>query len=132
MMTLLAQAEPAAQTTYQGWIILVALVTLGSGLATIILAIYTIASNKKLKREVSFEFEPASKAAFDRLEAEFRSQVIHQAKSDTEQRSKIYARIEAVESGLRSELQEQTRTIEGRIDGVPERIITILKNTGAI
>jgi hypothetical protein len=74
----------------------------------------------------------ASQAELDQLARALADARREQNTTDTEQRRQIYEKIDAVRQEMKQDLQAQTRNLEARLDGIPDRVIATLRNTGAI
>jgi hypothetical protein len=97
----------------------------------------------KQKREISFTEEAASKREFDQFTATTNTnfvQIRDEMKRDREsnqihasQRSQtLFTQMEKTRSDLDTKVEDVRRELSEKIDDMPERIITTLKNTGAI
>lgn len=100
-------------------------------------------TNRAQKREVSFEFTPASKEEFDNHVTETRanfSAVRAELAADRQanqvhasQRSQtLFSKMENTRSELDAKIEDTRRELSEKIDDMPERVIATLKNTGAI
>lgn len=76
------------------WGVILVLTTIAANIAVI------IGTRQKQKREVSFEFEPASKVALDTLSTE-----------NTKVHEQIFAKIGGVERGAKSALETQVEIV---------------------
>lgn len=136
---ILAQAAPNPSAFSEFWIIVAFLAAIAANLVTVIVLL----ANRKQKREVSFTEEPASKREFDahckvthdnfeQVRAEMKedrqeNQVHASARSQT-----IFNKIELIRTELDTKIDDTRRELTEQIRDVPERVLTTLKNTGAI
>ena len=100
-------------------------------------------SNRRQRREVSFEFTPASKIEFDQFTTTTNGnfvQIREEMKQDRQanqihasERSKtLFAQMEHIRTELDTKIEDTRRELASKIDDTPDRIITTLRNTGAI
>jgi hypothetical protein len=132
--------NPPNPDPYIAWQVVL---TLGV-IVAIVTNIWTaVRGNKAQKREVSFQFTPASKEEFDQFTATTNTnfvQVRDEMKRDREanqvhasRRSEtLFAKMENTRTELDAKLEHTRRELSEKIDDMPERVIATLKNTGAI
>lgn len=117
--------------------------TIGVIVAIVAQFVMIMKSNRAQKREVEFTFVPASKTEFDQFAATTNSnfvQVRSEMKQDRENnqvhasaRSQtLFQKVEDVRQELDTKIEDTRRELTQKIDDVPDRVITTLKNTGAI
>jgi hypothetical protein len=133
---MLAQLEPVAAEHLKDWMLVFA------GLVAIVYYVKEILGGKK-RREVSFEFEPVSKDEFDRHVRETKAhcdtlhggilEARHQTEAHASARNKtIFDKIESIRKELDIKLEDTRRELSAKIDEMPDRVISTLRNTGAI
>ena len=119
------------------WQIVFTMTTIAANIAII------IGTRQKQKREVSFEFTPASKEEFDAHTESTREnfaalrteqkQDRHDNQVHASQRSTtLFNKVESIRTELDSKIEDTRRELMTKIDDVPDRVIATLKNTGAI
>jgi hypothetical protein len=107
-MLLADAATPNANTV---WLVILVLAGLGGNIATIV-AVFQ--GSKKQKREVSFEFVPASKEEFD-----------EQKQHCTRRHAELFAGIERIEKAT-------SATIETKVDFVRREVVEVGKEVAAL
>jgi hypothetical protein len=75
----------------------------------------------KQKREITFEFTPASKEAFDNL-----------VLSNRQEHDQLHAKISAIDRGSRDRLEKTVQDFNDKLQSLPSEIIALLRNTGVI
>jgi uncharacterized membrane-anchored protein YhcB (DUF1043 family) len=95
------------------------------------------------RREVSFTETPASKKDFDQHVVEtarnfnaVRNELAHDRQANQEHASKrsetLFRKMDTTRTELDTKIEDTRRELSDKIDAMPERVITTLKNTGAI
>jgi len=139
---ILADAQPSAGAANLRWQIL-EIAAVVSGIICPIIMVIFMRSDKKQRREVSFEFEPLSKKEFEvarqQRDEEFKAlaALVERNRSEAETSRKssadgIYKKLEATRLEMKQDLNLQTIALSERIEGMPGQIVTLLKNTNAI
>lgn len=133
---MLAQLEHVTAEALKNFVLIVA------GFIATAFYVKGIFTNKQ-KREITFSEEAASKREFDQFTATTNTnfvQIRDEMKRDREtnqvhasQRSHtLFTQMEKTRSDLDTKVEDVRRELSMKIDDMPERIITTLKNTGAI
>jgi hypothetical protein len=132
---------PSIDNTTYALIVVAGLLLLSAGanLGTIIRSF----TNRKERREVSFEIPPASKDEFDKHTAWDSSE--HKALWDrinTEKKDaadavrvrhdKLYGHIDEIRLELKMDIASLRESVDDKIEALPDRVIATLKNTGAL
>lgn len=88
-----------------------------------VVAIWLGISNRSQiqKREVTFEFTPASKELFD----------VH-VRSNREEHDQLHTKISGVDRGSRDRLEKTVQDFNDKFQSLPSEIIALLRNTGVI
>lgn len=88
------------------------------------------------------QLDQSQKAVIERVDKveERIDEVARQQNSDREEGEKtarvrsagIYSKLEDVRKEMKNDLEKQTSTLQERIDRMPEKLVNLLRNTGAI
>lgn len=77
--------------------------------------------SRKEKREITFEFTPASKEAFD-----------NHVKANREEHDQLHAKLSGMDRGSRDRLEKTVQDFNDKFQSLPSEIIALLRNTGVI
>lgn len=138
MTTVLAQT-PDPTAFLQFWLVLGVIINVLVGLGTLIV----MSTNRKQKREITFTEEMATKREFDQHckvtsqhLADIRSEVKqdrHDHQVHGSERSKtLFTQLQGIRTELDAKIDSTRDQLSEKIDAMPERVIAMLKNTGAI
>lgn len=130
-----ADATPDANSFLQFWLILSLIFSTLVSIGTFAVMVL----NRKQKREVSFEFTPASKeehdehvaetkATFDAIRKELKEDRHDNQVHASTRSASIYKQIE----NTRVELEKKIQSVADDVRDTPERVIAILRNAGRI
>lgn len=114
-----------------------------SGIVCPIMMVVYMRSDKKQRREISFEFEPVSKKDFE-IARQIRDDEIKTVRSDMEKHREtaererkisaagVYRKIDEVRTELSANLETVRQELSENQRALPNEIVTLLKNTNAI
>lgn len=110
-----AETQPTPEAMSQFWMIVVMIVSFASNVVLIVTSIVMVSSNKKQRREVTFGFEPASKADFEAHE-----------EWNRREHENLFSKIGGVERGAQSKLEDAINSGNVSREKLHERINDLL------
>lgn len=123
---MLAQLNTPTPDSYIAWQVVL---TIGVLFSIGVNVLQVVRSNRAQKRQVSFQFEPASKEAFDEHVRDTRhnfDQVRNELKEDR-QANQVHASARA--ASLYKKIDEVRAELAAKVENMPDRIIAQLRNT---